>query len=59
MHVIETNCYLFKMRLFLFFRKINKSFGFCFSLYPGFLFNIFAYMFSVPFICNEPSFPIA
>jgi hypothetical protein len=50
MYIIETSCYLFKIRLFLSFRKINKSFSFCFSLYPSFLFNISTYMFSVPFI---------
>jgi hypothetical protein len=50
MYVIKTSCYLFKIRLFLFFRKINKSSGFCFFLYPGFLLNISTRMFSVPFI---------
>jgi hypothetical protein len=50
MHIIKTSCYLFRIRLFLFFRKINKSSGFCFSLYPGFLLNISTRVFSVPFI---------
>jgi hypothetical protein len=50
MHVIKTSCYLFRIRLFLFFRKINKSSGFCFSLYPGFLLNMSACVFFVPFM---------
>jgi hypothetical protein len=50
MRIIKTSCYLFRIRSFLFFRKINKSSSFCFSLYPSFLFNIFARVFSVPFI---------
>jgi hypothetical protein len=50
MYIIETSCCLFRIRSSLFFRKINKSFGFCFFLYPSFLFNISTYVFSVPFI---------
>jgi hypothetical protein len=50
MRVIKTSCYLFRIRSFLSFRKINESFGFCFFLYPGFLLNMFARVFSVPFI---------
>jgi hypothetical protein len=37
--IVEASYCLFRIRLFLSFRKINESSGFCFSLYLGFLLN--------------------
>jgi hypothetical protein len=47
--VVKASCYLFRIKSFLFFRKINESFDFCFFLYPGFLLNMSARAFFVFF----------
>jgi hypothetical protein len=44
--IVETSCYLFKVVSV----SLKNKRVFCFFLYPGFLLNVFALAFFVPFI---------